>query len=116
MVFPFTNYRFLVSAGHCLKNFERTTLINGWDEYQILFPDSQVTLRINGQFEEKIEIKRVYQHPLYRYPAHYNNIAVLELGRRIEYDINKFGDSPVCIDKEGQELADKIATFEVKCS
>ena len=118
MVFPFTNYRFLVSAGHCLKNFERTTLIiNRWDEYQILFPDSQVTLRVNGQFEENIEIKRVYQHPFYHYPELYNDIAIAELGRRIEYDFKKFGDSPVCIDNGDKDLAPgKLATFEVKCN
>ena len=75
---------------------------------------TQVTLRINGQFEEKIKIKRVYPHPLYRHPSLYNDIAVLELDRRIEYDFNKFGDSPVCIDNEDTDLEGEIATFEVK--
>ena len=116
IIFPFTNYRFLVSAGHCFTNFDETKFLNPWDEYLELFPDSQVTLRINGQFEENIEIKRAYPHPLYHYPGLYNDIAVVELGRRIEYDFKKFGDSPVCIDNGDKDLAGKTATFEVKCN
>ena len=83
--------------------------------YLDLSPEIQITLRINGQFEENIEIKRVYQHPLYDYPELYNDIAIAELGRRIEYGFKKFGDSPVCIDNEDKDLAGKIVTFEVKC-
>ena len=47
------------------------------------------TLRDGTQFKEVIEIKRVYQHPNYRYPLLYDDIAVLELGRRISYDYEK---------------------------
>ena len=38
-------------------------------------------------------MKKVYKHPLYKYPSLYNDVAVIELGRRIEYNYEKFGDS-----------------------
>ena len=38
-------------------------------------------------------------HPLYRYPNAYNDVSVIELGRRIEFDYKKFGDSPTCLDQ-----------------
>ena len=106
--------RFLVSAAHCLNNWDDNKFLTPWDEYQDIKSRIQVTLRINGQFKENIEIKRAYQHPLYHYPGLYNNIAILELGRRIEYGFNKFGDSPVCIDNGKMDLGGQIATFEVE--
>ena len=54
----------------------------------------------------------MYKHPLYKYPNLYNDIAIVELGRRIEYDYNKFGDSPTCLDRPGQENVGKIATVQ----
>ena len=38
-----------------------------------------------------IEVKRVYKHPNYRYPKLYNDLAMIELGRRITYDYKKVG-------------------------
>ena len=61
--------------------------------------------------EDSQEVKRIYRHPLYKYPNLYNDVAVLELGRRIEYNFNKFGDSPVCMD-QGQDNNDKLATVQ----
>ena len=49
------------------------------------------TLRDGTPFKEVIEVKRVYQHPNYQYPKQYNDIAVVELGRRIAYDYEKVG-------------------------
>ena len=49
------------------------------------------TLRDGTPFREVIEVKRVYQHPNYEYPKQYNDIAVVELGRRIAYDYEKVG-------------------------
>ena len=46
------------------------------------------THRDNTEFKELIEIKRVYQHPNYNYPTLYDDIAVVELGRRIVYDFD----------------------------
>ena len=59
--------------------------------------------------KETIEVKKIYRHPLYKYPELYNDIAVVELGRRIEYDYDKLGDSPTCLDK-GQDNTNKLAT------
>ena len=44
--------------------------------------------------------------PEYTYPRLYNDVAVLELGRRVEYNYEKFGDTPSCIDKG--KIASKI--------
>ena len=49
------------------------------------------TLRDGTPFKEVIEVKRVYQHPNYQYPKLYDDIAVVELGRRIPYDYEKVG-------------------------
>ena len=57
-----------------------------------------------------IEIKKIYIHPFYQYPNLYNDIAILELGRRIEYGFDKFGDTPTCMDKPGQDNVNNIAT------
>ena len=53
---------------------------------------SQITvqnLRDGTPFKESIEAKRVYQHPHYQFPLLYNDIAMIELGRRIPYDYEK---------------------------
>ena len=59
-----------------------------------------------------MEIKKVYKHPLYTYPNLYNDVAVVELGRRIDYDYDKFGDSPTCLDKPDQNHEGEIATVQ----
>ena len=59
-----------------------------------------------------MEIKKVYKHPLYTYPNLYNDVAVVELGRRIDYDFDKFGDSPICLDKPDQNHEGEIATVQ----
>jgi hypothetical protein len=56
------------------------------------------TIRFNTQYRETIEMKRVYRHPLYEYGRGYNNIALIELGRRIVFNYDKFGDMPTCLD------------------
>ena len=59
-------------------------------------------------------MKKVYKHPLYEYPSLYNDVAVIELGRRIEYDFDKYGDSPTCMARPEQtEIEGKIATVQV---
>ena len=65
------------------------------------------TVRDGTPFKEIVEVKRIYKHPLYSFPRLYNDIALLELGRRIEYDHDRFGDSPSCIDRN-IEVADKV--------
>ena len=54
----------------------------------------------------------MYKHPLYKYPSLYNDIAIVELGRRIEYDFGTYGDTPTCIDKPGQDNVNKLATVQ----
>ena len=51
----------------------------------------EITIRHNTKFNETIEVKRIYIHPDYVFPELYNDVAVLELGRRIPYDYEKVG-------------------------
>ena len=44
-------------------------------------------------------MRRIFKHPFYIYPKLYWDIAVVELGRRIEYNFDKFGDAPACLDQ-----------------
>ena len=56
------------------------------------------TIRANTNYMEVIETKRVYKHPLYKYGEAYNDVSLIELGRRIVYNYDKFGDTPTCLD------------------
>ena len=56
-------------------------------------------------------MKKIYKHPLYTYPNLYNDVAVIELGRRVEFDYDKFGDSPTCLD-QGQDNVGRKATVK----
>ncbi len=56
------------------------------------------TIRVNTKYSEIIEVKRYFKHPLYKFGRAYDDIVLVELGRRIVYDYDIFGDSPTCID------------------
>jgi hypothetical protein len=56
-------------------------------------------IRVGTKHEEIIESKRVYKHPLYKYGRAYDDIALIELGRRIVFDYDTYGDSPTCLDR-----------------
>ena len=47
------------------------------------------TIRDNTAHKELIEMKKAYVHPHYKYPFLYDDVAVVELGRRIVYDYEK---------------------------
>ena len=47
------------------------------------------TIRDNTEYKEDIEYKNVFVHPSYQFPSLYDDIAVVELGRRIHYDYDK---------------------------
>ena len=55
----------------------------------------------------------MYQHPGYRYGSTlYDDVAVLELGRRVEYGFGKFGDTPTCMDQGLFEKEGRLATVQ----
>jgi len=96
--------RWVVAAAHCYDEFEasatnkpRSIKIN--------------TIRDSTENIEIIEIKKVYKHPKYKYPNLYDDVAVLELGRRIEYNYEVYGDTPSCID-QGQDNIGRVATVQ----
>ena len=75
--------RWAVSAAHCyIENKNRV-----------------LTTRHGTPFEETVEIRKVYRHPNYKYPRLYNDVAVLELGRRIEYDFKRSNYIPHFLNK-----------------
>ena len=53
-----------------------TLMSRGRDEVRL------TTFRVNTTNQERIEIKRIFKHPLYRLNVAYNDIALAELGRR----------------------------------
>jgi len=90
--------RWAVTASHCYDDFtpKQRRFIN---------------IRVGTIHVEMVEIKQVYRHPHYVYPKLYNDVAVLELGRRVQYDYDIFGDTPSCID-QGLTKEGKIATIQ----
>ena len=56
-------------------------------------------LRPGTEYAETIEIKRTFMHPGYQFPVSYNDISLSEVGRRIIFDFEKYGDSPLCFKK-----------------
>jgi len=99
------NDRWIVAAAHCYNDFE-TDASNKPREIKIN------TIRDNTQNKELIEMKKAYIHPHYTYPSLYDDIAVVELGRRIVYDYDKFGDSPFCLDQGEKTFYEEIATVQ----
>jgi len=96
--------RWVIAASHC------------YDDFQIGATQAQRQVRINTirdntPYKELVEIKRIFKHPYYRFPNLYNDIALLELGRRVEYDYERYGDAPSCLDS-GLELTEKTGTVQ----
>merc|ERR1711962_788923 len=98
--FTFITDRFALEAAHC------------WDTYQqTSFGDIRFKqLRDQTNYKELITVKKVFKHPLYERPQLYNDIAVVELSRRVEYDFDKYGDSPTCMDRSNRNLTNLNAT------
>ena len=59
-----------------------------------------INIRDGTDYEEIIEVRRIFQHPLYSYPKLYYDVGIMELERKIEYDYEIFGDSPTCLNTE----------------
>jgi len=95
----------VAAAAHCYDDLGSGTT-NGARQVRVN------NIRDNTIFKEIIEVKRVFIHPLYKYPNLYNDIAVLELGRRIAYDYDTFGDTPSCLNVGKFDTIGKIATIQ----
>ena len=77
------NDRWMITAAHCYDDFNDVK--PGATNREVKVNN----IRENTAFTEIVEIKRVYTHPLYTYPLLYNDVAVLELGRRVPFDYEK---------------------------
>ena len=69
--------RWAVSTAHC------------YDDQPYSDKKRTLRIRVGTQFEESVEVRNVYKHPGFRTGRLYNDLAVLELGRRIEYDFDR---------------------------
>jgi len=91
--------RFSLTAAHCLEE--------GADRFRPKEDTREAAFRRGTEFEEKIGIKREWIHPWRiskktQQPAYYD-IVVQELERRVIFDYEKFGDSPVCLGEIGKD-------------
>lgn len=66
-------------------------------------------MRDDTPFKEIIEVRRHFVHPLYQFPLIHYDLVIFELERKIEYDFDKFGDSPTC-------LSDTFETGEIEAT
>ena len=90
-----------MAAAHCYNDFdvEATNTLRevGIHYTSLLYRYKYVLFKIKintirdttPQNQELLEMKKVYTHPNYVYPSLYDDIAVVELGRRIVYDYEK---------------------------
>ena len=74
--------RWLAAAAHCYDD-----LNEGVDSQPRKILTN--TLRDNTIYKENIEMKKVYKHPNYVYGLLYDDIALVQLGRRISYNFTE---------------------------
>ena len=60
-------------------------------------------------------MKRTFIHPGYKTGELNSDIALVELGRRVEFNLDEFGDTPTCLD-QGLDLPGRVATAQVQSS
>ncbi|XP_023346958.1 uncharacterized protein LOC111715813 isoform X2 [Eurytemora carolleeae] len=92
--------KWMITAAHCFKF--------GKD---IAEKQLQVIRSLIPALKELVEVKRIYVHPEYRFPELHSDIALIELGRRVEFKLDEFGDTPTCLDK-GLDLPGKLVTVQ----
>ncbi|XP_040581572.1 CLIP domain-containing serine protease C9 [Lepeophtheirus salmonis] len=91
--------RFIISAAHCYINFRGSTLSR----------INSMIIRDDTNHTEEIEMKRIFIYPSFQLPSLYNDIAVIELGRRIKFDYDTYGDSPSCLGRTEDTLVGQEA-------
>ena len=96
--------RWALTASHCFDDF-RNGVSDGPKKVRV------IQIRQETKHVEDVEVRHVYKHPNYRFPNLYNDIALVELGRRVEYNYEKFGDTPACLD-QGLEDILRTATLQ----
>ncbi|XP_059096340.1 uncharacterized protein LOC131890908 [Tigriopus californicus] len=91
---------FFVSAAHCYAK-------------EVFDPQiiKTVTLRQGTPYEETVEVKRIFIHPNFQLPSLHDDIAIGQLGRRIEYDYTKYGDSPNCLPTDDNDKLEGSLSF-----
>jgi len=100
------NDRWVLTAAHCAPNLDEGDA-NKPREFK------QTSARNDNRgFQELIGWKKVYSHPNYVFPRLYDDIALVQLGRRIPYNFTKFGDTPTCMDQGKYSSPGKLATVQ----
>jgi len=105
---PITD-RWVLGAAHCYQQY----LAEQFDNIQ------QIELQNpKNRSSEFVEVRKIFTHPGYFINSSYNDISLLELGRRLIYDFEKEGLTPDCID-QGLDLTNFPATVsgfgETRC-
>lgn len=83
-----------ISAAHCFDEFDASFRMKS--RYI-------KTIQFNSENPELIEIIQIYKHPRYKYPQFYDDIAILKLGRRVQFDFENIGVTPLCLKREPVE-------------
>jgi len=99
------NDKWLLTAAHCYDDFSTT---DGYRPKKITIN----TIRDNTEYKEIIGMQKIYRHPNYKYPSLYDDIALIQLGRRIHYDYAKYGDTPTCMDLGNTPYFGKNSTIQ----
>jgi len=87
----------MLSAAHCYDLFYSTGNIRV----------SQVRAYL-PEFKEFVLQRRVFVHPNYKSPQLYNDIALVELGKRMIFNYDVLGDTPTCL-SSSFDFDEKIA-------
>ncbi|XP_023326935.1 trypsin 3A1 [Eurytemora carolleeae] len=92
--------RWMITAAHCQDEVKSPGRIV-----------SQILRTSFPQFKEYVEVKRTFIHPGYKTGELNSDIALVELGRRVEFNLDEFGDTPTCLD-QGLDLPGRVATAQ----
>lgn len=62
--------------------------------------------------QEKFIIKKSYRHPFYKYPQTYNDIAISQLDRRVNYKFWQNQQIPSCLPNSDEDFTNKTASVQ----
>jgi secreted trypsin-like serine protease len=83
--------KWMLTAGHCSDRID-----NNFGEQKKI--QTQTIRSLIPDLKEYVEVRNVYIHPEYRSNELHGDVALLELGRRVEFKPNVYGDTPLCLD------------------
>ena len=90
--------RVLVTAAHCVVIGGQGGRYDDLNENlnDIFFRQDYFANNDGTAYFDIIPFRRSFVHPYFEFSA-YNDIAIIELGKRIEYDMDTRGQEPTCL-------------------